>query len=739
MAASGSFNGTTGGKTGLYLVIAYKESDVDTASNTSKVEVTLTLKHDGLWVGAGTDDCKVWVGNQNYSWTGPDIYDRNVGSSVKLGSHVFTVPHDSDGTWKKQIGASYLLNITYAGSHVGTISGAQTVALTAIARASVPTVSASTRKMGQQITIYTNRAVSSFTHTLQYEFGSASGTIATGINTSYTWTIPDLSDICNNATGAKCTVKCITYSGNTKIGEKTVQFQLNVPDAVTPTVAGGKIIIGEPNTIYLNGAAKNFKMTLAYTFKTKSGPIVSGIRGQQEWTPAYSLASEIPALVSAEGTITCTTKNGTATVGTKTAKFQFTVLDNETTRPTINSLTLEPSGTVPASMAGLYVRAKTGIKGTFDVTSVYSSIASCELRVLGGVYRGNPATTDPLSASGDVRVIGVVTDARGYTASVEQTLSVFAYDAPRVVPYAGEKAVICERCTSDGTPSRHGEYLRIKAGRSYSKIVSDAEQKNFCVLRYRLKASSAAEYSDWITLLAANATDTDQIIAVKTGTTLLITTSYDVQIAVEDSFGTGDLTKWQIGTDLALFHLRESYDGAGIGKYGEVPGAVDMGWNISMNGNKLDGLPDPGSNTAAARKQDVTEAVAQALLKAHPVGSIYISMNDTDPAELFGGSWEPLKDRFLLAAGDTYTGGDTGGEATHTLTVAEMPNHRHLTAKGSVSDSSTYEMLQYQTYQAENSITPGKYWTAETLREGGSQAHNNMPPYLVVYVWKRTA
>ena len=112
MAVSGSFYGTTGGRTGLYLVIAYKESDVDTASNTSKVEVTLTLKHDGLWVGAGTDDCKVWVGDQNYSWTGPDIYDRTVGSSVKLGSHVFTVPHDSDGIWKKQIGASYLLNIT---------------------------------------------------------------------------------------------------------------------------------------------------------------------------------------------------------------------------------------------------------------------------------------------------------------------------------------------------------------------------------------------------------------------------------------------------------------------------------------------------------------------------------------------------------------------------------------------------------------------------------------------------
>ena len=65
------------------------------------------------------------------------------------------------------------------------------------------------------------------------------------------------------------------------------------------------------------------------------------------------------------------------------------------------------------------------------------------------------------------------------------------------------------------------------------------------------------------------------------------------------------------------------------------------------------------------------------VLDAYPVGSIYMSVNSTSPASLFGGTWEQLKDRFLLGAGDTYTNGSTGGESTHTLTVDEMPSHTH--------------------------------------------------------------
>ena len=112
----------------------------------------------------------------------------------------------------------------------------------------------------------------------------------------------------------------------------------------------------------------------------------------------------------------------------------------------------------------------------------------------------------------------------------------------------------------------------------------------------------------------------------------------------------------------------------------------------------------------------------------YPVGSIYMSVNATDPARLFGGTWERIKERFLLGAGDTHTAGSTGGEFEHKLTVDETPNHTHDTAKGEISETAKKQMDRYQTYQKETGITPGKYWTATTLPTGGDKPHNNTPP-----------
>jgi hypothetical protein len=114
----------------------------------------------------------------------------------------------------------------------------------------------------------------------------------------------------------------------------------------------------------------------------------------------------------------------------------------------------------------------------------------------------------------------------------------------------------------------------------------------------------------------------------------------------------------------------------------------------------------------------------------YPVGSIYMSTVNVNPATLFGGTWEQLKDRFLLGAGTTYTAGDTGGESEHTLTVDEMPSHTHqgdfTTSTSSATDG--YNMS-------------GGYKKTRTmlnaLATGGGQPHNNMPPYIVVYMWKR--
>lgn len=134
----------------------------------------------------------------------------------------------------------------------------------------------------------------------------------------------------------------------------------------------------------------------------------------------------------------------------------------------------------------------------------------------------------------------------------------------------------------------------------------------------------------------------------------------------------------------------------------------------------------------------------------YPVGSIYMTVNTTNPIVLFGGTWEKIKDRFLLSSGDTYTNGTTGGEATHTLTLEEIPSHHHR----QVAEGINYTDPQVNYYENQTGNETGYSYRAKghnaeyvtnainktnTGETGGSQPHNNMPPYLVVNVWKRIA
>lgn len=174
----------------------------------------------------------------------------------------------------------------------------------------------------------------------------------------------------------------------------------------------------------------------------------------------------------------------------------------------------------------------------------------------------------------------------------------------------------------------------------------------------------------------------------------------------------------------------------------------------------------------ASLKDLIDAALAKAKLDAHPVGSYYWSSEATDPGTLFGGTWEQIKDRFVYAAGDGSAAGDTGGEATHTLTEAEMPAHTHTRGTMNITGGATSCFLWnesssateqsgalsmavgangeffYPTGWADNTAgrRPGwmtldasRSWTGATSSVGGGAAHNNLPPYVRAYCWRRTA
>lgn len=127
---------------------------------------------------------------------------------------------------------------------------------------------------------------------------------------------------------------------------------------------------------------------------------------------------------------------------------------------------------------------------------------------------------------------------------------------------------------------------------------------------------------------------------------------------------------------------------------------------------------------------------AEMLLTIYPVGYIYMSLDSTSPASLFGGTWERITDRFLLGGrSDTYPIGSTGGSATHTLTIDEMPRHFHqFRGWWNTDHTGDHKVASYEVVQGDAESVD-----SSCLHVGGSQAHNNMPPYLAVYMWKRTA
>lgn len=130
----------------------------------------------------------------------------------------------------------------------------------------------------------------------------------------------------------------------------------------------------------------------------------------------------------------------------------------------------------------------------------------------------------------------------------------------------------------------------------------------------------------------------------------------------------------------------------------------------------------------------------------YPVGSIYMSVNATDPAKLFGGTWERIKEKFLLGAGDTHTAGSTGGEFEHTLKIEEIPPHNHPQTKifpnGQVGtiviENSEGEYSGDTRPEGQNKWLTNKK-PVPTWHTGGGQPHNNTPPYLAVYIWQRTS
>ena len=491
------------------------------------------------------------------------------------------------------------------------------------------------------------------------------------------------------------------------------------------TVSATNANMGSASTITITRASSSFTHTLTYSFGSTTGTIVSKTTSTSvSWTPALTLANQIPNAVSGTCTITCDTYNGSTKIGSKTCTLTLTV--PASVKPTMTSVTAtRVDGDVPAAWA-IYVQNKSKATVTINgAAGAYGSTIS-SYSISGGGYSSTASsfTTGLLAASGTITFTAKVTDSRGRVSDAKTvSISVVAYSAPSFSSY------ISQRATSAGVINDDGTYIRGLISFSYATCSS----KNTITCATYYKKSSATSWTN------ANKSFSSGTAFTFGGGAISTESSYDVKYTITDAFTTITIID-MVSTASVLMDFKAGGKGIAIGKVSEKDKTLEIAdsWGLEVHGKKL-------------------------IDYIYPIGSIYLSVNSTSPATLFGGSWTQLKDRFLLGAGSTYSSGATGGAATHKLSVAEMPSHAHDTpffnnmtnngemksdfigvfGKGVTASQALKDTGQTSTMEMwwinQTNTAEGNEWAYLTSAKGSGSAHNNMPPYLVVYMWKRTA
>lgn len=240
--ATATFSGRYGHNMTLEVWSGWNRQDVTSNSSTVNVQARLiTNGYASMW--GVTADLTVTI--NGVSATEHPAINISTGSSQLIFARDYNVPHNSDGTKKVGIKISVGLN---AGGY-GSSMVAFDLPLPTIARAS--TVNDMTGTLGSAMTVNINRKNSAFKHTVKYNFGALSGTIATNVDTSVSWTPPlNLATQIPSASSGWGNITVDTYSGSTKIGSKSAQLTLNVPTSMTPTL--GSITLTDSNAAVKN-------------------------------------------------------------------------------------------------------------------------------------------------------------------------------------------------------------------------------------------------------------------------------------------------------------------------------------------------------------------------------------------------------------------------------------------------------------------------------------------------------
>ena len=449
--------------------------------------------------------------------------------------------------------------------------------------------------------------------------------------------------------------------------------------------------IGSAPTIQISRNSSSYTHTLTYEFGSLSGTIATKTSDTTitSWVLPTSFYAEIPNAKSGTGTITCNTYSGDTLLGTKTCSFTATT-NESLCKPTL-SPTVEDSNSIAI-----------GVTGNKNTLIIYFSDAA----ITTGAAARNSATLisqkvtcgskSITTSSGTIEDVEsgtftfTATDSRGYSTTQTVTKDIINYINPT-----------CNLNISN--PTTDGSLSFTITGNYYNG--SFGAVNNTLSVYYKYK-TSGGNYSDNIE--ATNITlNNNTYTATISLTGLDYKETYTFQAFTIDKIKSVNSAEKVIKTTPVFSWSNDDFEF-------NVP--------VKFSGKTLFDI-------------------------VYPVGAIYMSVSEISPATLFGGTWEQIQNRFLLAAGSSYAAGNTGGEATHTLTELEIPRHTHaLRANTSWGESEALapwaqyfgSNILYDVGASGGTITSSYYYDV-TQHAGGGGSHNNMPPYLVVYMWKRTA
>ena len=506
------------------------------------------------------------------------------------------------------------------------------------------------------------------------------------------------------------------------------------------TVSASNVAMGSATTIAISRASSSFTHTLTYTFGNTTGTIATKTTATSvSWTPPLTLANQIPKAVTGTCTITCTTYNGNTSIGSKTCTLTLTVPSS--VKPTITSLTAaRVDGAVPSTW-GIYVQTKS--KATLTINGAAGSYGSTisSYSITGGGYTSTASslTTGFLNTSGTVTFTATVTDSRGrVSAAATVSISVVAYSPPSFASY------LSQRCLNTGTVDDDGTYIRGLVSYSYASCSS---RNTITRATYYKKASDTA----WTNASAAFSSGTAFTFG---GGKISTETSYDIKYTLTDAFTTIAIQDI-VSTAAVVMDFKRGGKGVAVGKVSEVDNAFEVAedWDVRVYGKLL---------------KDYIQSFIKTM---YPVGSIYMSVNATNPSTYFGGTWVAWGAGRVPVGINTSdsnfnTVEKTGGAPTVTLTTAQMPAHTHTFTGSSATTSSkgahTHNIgrdtdggsgsSRYTVHSAGVSGAGGTSPTSSAgahthtvtangtnANTGGGGAHSNLQPYIVCYMWKRTA